>query len=279
MNANVPRIMPGAQPFFARGSAAVGVLCLHGFTASPAEVRWLAQHLAQDGHTVFAPRLAGHGSAYHDLARARWRDWVLSAWDGYQVLAAQCQRVVIAGHSMGGMIAVLLAAALAQQPEAPLAGLVLLATPLSFPAATRRRSRWLRRVMPYTDQTDRSSLPQYIRGVQRTLGESPIGRVRYDRWATSAVHELMLLASEADRALPELRGPALLIYAASDDLATPAEGERIRARAATSQARLRILGKGGHIVTQDEDREQAFAWTSAFVRQVTGQSEGERPTS
>lgn len=278
MNVSIPHLMPGAEPYFTRGSAASGVLCLHGFTASPAEVRWLAQHLAQDGHTVYAPRLAGHGSEFHDLARVRWHDWVLSAWDAYLVLAAQCERVVIAGHSMGGMIAVLLAAALAQQPGTKLAGLVLLATPLHFPPAMRRRTRWLRRVMPYTDQTDRTALPEHIRSVQRALGEAPLGRVRYERWSTAAVHELMTLVSEADRALPELRGPMLMIYAEQDDLATLAEGERIRARAATARPELRILHRGGHIVTQDEDRELAFAWMCAFVRRVTGQTEGESAT-
>ena len=50
----------------------VGCLVLHGFTATPSEVRWLAEHLAGQGHTVYAPRLAGHGTTPEALARTRW---------------------------------------------------------------------------------------------------------------------------------------------------------------------------------------------------------------
>src|SRR4030095_16396304 len=97
------QIMPGAEPYFHRGGK-VGCLCLHGFTASPAEVKWFAQHLAAEGYTVYAPRLAGHGTRPQDLARTRWTDWYASASDGYHLLRQQCEKVFVCGMSMGGLL-------------------------------------------------------------------------------------------------------------------------------------------------------------------------------
>ena len=40
--------MPGAEPFYFKGTAA-GCLLLHGFTATPQELRGLGEHLAARG--------------------------------------------------------------------------------------------------------------------------------------------------------------------------------------------------------------------------------------
>ena len=56
-----------------------GVLCLHGITGTPFEVRPLAEHFGRLGCTVEAPVLAGHGGTLADLAATRWSDWLRSA--------------------------------------------------------------------------------------------------------------------------------------------------------------------------------------------------------
>jgi carboxylesterase len=259
---------PGSEPTFIRGGE-TGVLCLHGFAASPAEVRWLAEALSRDGHTVFSPRLAGHGSQYRDLARARASDWFLSARDAFDILSAQCSRVLIAGHSMGGMLALLLAAQPDLKAGGTLAGIAVLAAPLRFSPQIRRRSRWLRAVVPYTDQSDVSDFPAQLRQEQARRQEPVVGRVRYDRWSTRAVYEMTRLADAADAVLGDIKVPALLLYGARDRTAPPEEGERIRDRlSATSSCELRIILESGHILTQDRDHEQVFAMVRAFASEV-----------
>ena len=50
----------------------VGALLVHGFTASPTEMRLLGNHLHQRGLTVAAPLLPGHGTNLADLSKQRW---------------------------------------------------------------------------------------------------------------------------------------------------------------------------------------------------------------
>src|SRR4051812_28032023 len=84
--------LPGAESFFLPGGP-TGVLLLHGFTSSPAEVRPLGDFLAAQGYTVYSPLLAGHGTAPEDLRGTTWRDWVASAEAGEEVLRdAHCKR-------------------------------------------------------------------------------------------------------------------------------------------------------------------------------------------
>ncbi|MFQ3566423.1 MAG: alpha/beta fold hydrolase [Aggregatilineales bacterium] len=257
MNAKIA-YLNGAEPFFAPGGS-LGCLCLHGFGASPAEVRWLAQHLASNGHTVYAPRLAGHGTQPADLARTRWRDWYASALDGVALLRGACQRVAVIGHSMGGLLALLLAS------EGAVEGAAALASPIQFSRRQVAQVRSLSYVRSYIDVTDRSPLPQAIRTEQQRRGEPALGRVRYDHWPLAAVLQLFELARTVDRHLHEVAAPLLLLYSYKDSTAGVQHGEYIVERVNSVCITFEKLQESGHILPQDCERERVFALTAAFV--------------
>ncbi len=55
------------------------MLCLHGITGTPFEVRPLAEQFGRLGCSVEAPMLAGHGGTLADLTATHWSDWFASA--------------------------------------------------------------------------------------------------------------------------------------------------------------------------------------------------------
>lgn len=262
-------LLPGAEPILhlqtdaTRGS--VGVICLHGFTANPSEVRWMAAALHDGGkRTVIAPRLTGHGTSPEDLARTRWRDWLASAMDACHLLqSAGCSRLFAVGHSMGGLLALQLA-----MEGFPLAGVVALATPIHY--RTRRQvaaARVLYPILPYTAQPDRSPLADLILAEQARRDEPVIGRVRYERWPTRAIGQLHALTmnTRARLAAGQMQLPLLLVYSRADITASPESGEIIHHMAATQDKTLRILEHSGHIIPQDVERETAFGWIDEWL--------------
>jgi carboxylesterase len=102
-----------------------GCLLLHGFTGTPLEMVPLAEALAQDGFTVHVARLAGHGTSPEDLAQTTWGDWLGSARSAYRALRARCSSIAVGGLSMGGAIALHLAAT--EDPAAVVAAAALMA--------------------------------------------------------------------------------------------------------------------------------------------------------
>ncbi len=258
MNNTLPNITPGAEPYFQRGSE-IGCLCLHGFMASPAEIRWLSQHLAGQGYTVYAPRLPGHGTDYRSMTRVGWRDWYAAALDSYHILRAQCKQVYIVGHSMGGMLALLLAA------DGLGDGAAVLAAPVQFHSRMMAVAHWLKYVLPYTDHTDRSNLPEIIRAEQARLGESVTGRVRYDRWATRAVAEIYQLAAVVRSRLSQVQTPLLLVYSEADQTAPPENMLLILDNIRSRNREYHLMAEGGHILPQDIARESVFAHVADFI--------------
>ncbi len=67
-------------------------------------MRWLGEYLNQQGYTVCGMRLAGHATRLTDMVRARWRDWLLSVEDGYNLLRSCTDQVFLLGLSMGGVL-------------------------------------------------------------------------------------------------------------------------------------------------------------------------------
>lgn len=253
-------IMPGAEPYFARGGP-LGILLMHGFTASPHEVLWWAQHLAGEGHTVYAPRLAGHGTNPRDMARARWHDWFASAADAYHVLAQQCERVVVGGLSMGAALALITAAVF------DVAGVMVLAAPLvPYPNLSPLRMRIAKLAQPYTDQTDRGPFAEYVLKQQKQRGERPLGRVRYGLWSSAAVEQLTFVMANARESLPKVAAPVLAVYSKGDETVRPHHLDALKAGLTHStRVETHLLETSGHILTQDTEHEIVFALSSAFV--------------
>lgn len=226
-------------------------------------MRWLAEHVAGEGHTVYAPRLPGHGTNYRDLSRTRWTDWYAGALDGYHLLRGCCERVFVVGHSMGGLLALLLAANVA------VAGAAAMATPVMLRGRSLDYAQWLKYILPYTDQTDRGDLPERIRAEQARRGESIVGRVRYDRWSTAGVAELVRLAHVTRVNLPAVAVPLLLIYS-SDDRTVPLENLSLIAGAVGSAVvEQHTLSGSDHILPQDSQRETVFQLVADFVKRFT----------
>lgn len=258
MTGTFPAIRAGAEPFFSRGGP-VGCLVLHGFMASPAEIRWLCQHLAAQGHTVYGPRLPGHGLDERDMARLRWHDWYAAALDGYHLLRAQCQQVIVVGHSMGGVLALLVGA------NMPADGLAVLAAPIRLTHWMARNAHRLQVMLPYTTQADTSTLPEVIRAEQSRRGEPVLGRVRYERWSTAAVSQLYRLVQVAYDRLPDVTAPLLLVYSKADVTVALDNQAVIASRVRSASIQQATVDHSDHILIQDTERDIVFQHVANFI--------------
>jgi carboxylesterase len=256
-----PTIMPGAEPFFHRGNQ-IGCLCLHGFMASPNELRWMGEALAAQGFTVYVPRLTGHGIDHRIMTRMHWYDWYTSALDGYHILKAQCEQVIPIGLSMGGLLALMLAA------EYPVAGVGVLASPLFVKARIVRHTGWLKYLVRYTEQPDSQRLRDVIHQEQVRRGDPLVGRVRYNTWATSAVWEFNKLMLRARACLPDVTAPLLTIYAQRDDTGLVENVEILKRESSSAAIESFILLETGHILSQDIERETVFQLINNFIRAI-----------
>jgi len=256
------KIMRGAEPIYLIGNR-VGCLCLHGLSASPQEMAWLAQHMHKQGFSAHVPRLYGHGVSRKHFRRVLWRDWYLSALDGYHLLRAHCDQLFVIGLSMGGLLALRLAAA------ETVSGVVVLGSPLKLDAPLWL-AHYLRYVRPavLTSSPDDTPLDARIRDLQAQRGEPITGRVAYYQMSTAGVAELHKLQGEVKRCLPQVRVPTLLIFSKQDQTVPYKNMALIQAGLVNAQVETLTLEQSDHILTNDVECETVFTATEAFVRRI-----------
>src|SRR5437667_9429489 len=119
-----PGSAPAAEGFALAGSRPLGCLLIHGFTATPDEMRPLGEALAARGFPVRAVRLAGHGTEVADLAGTRWTDWFASGAEGADRRHRDVPALAVPGMSLGALLALHLAAT----PPAEVSALLLRGT-------------------------------------------------------------------------------------------------------------------------------------------------------
>lgn len=106
------------------GASRLGCLLIHGYGGSPFEVEGLAAALDGEGFSTGLVTLPGHGEGYKDFGKYGFFDWLAHAEKEYAAFAERHSRVALIGFSLGGTLALNLAA------RFPVAGIVTISTPL-----------------------------------------------------------------------------------------------------------------------------------------------------
>ena len=231
------------------GEGGPAVLCLHGLSGTPYEVRSTAQALAGAGFACRGPLLPGHGESPEALRRTPAAAWLESAGRAYDQLAEHHPRVYVLGLSMGGVLALWLC-----QSRAP-AGALVMAAPLDL----GRRARWgvalLRRLVRFVPSRSDIRDPE-------ALARHP----SYARMPLAAVRELIALGARVDADLGQIGAPLCLLYSRGDRTVPLANAERIRSAVGTASPQLHVLARSGHVLPVDLERERVARLAVDFFR-------------
>jgi carboxylesterase len=243
------------RPFTLDGARDVGVLCLHGFTSTPYEVRGLGEALHRLGATVRGPLLPGHGTTARQLDATTWRDWFGAVEAHYLELRARCAKVAVVGQSMGGLLGTYLAV---KRPE--VTAVASLGAPLWLDGLGRRVARWT---------GPGGCLHGRVREVPK-LGGSDIADLEakasfpsYPTIPLAALHSLCELMVEVDGVLGQVRPPILVMHARQDHTAPVAGAYRMAVLAAAE--RLVVLDRSYHLISLDLERDIVEREVVAFM--------------
>lgn len=259
-------IVPGAEGIALVPSAArEAVLLLHGFGDTPQTLEKLAATLHARGFAVYVPLLPGHGRTLRDFRASGRTQWLTAARAALASTVARHERVGVAGLSMGGALAVVLAA-----ESRSVAALALLAPYLEPPESVRvfaRASTIVGTVMPYLAGRSARSI------------HDPVERARalaYRAAPPRLIGELVALADQAREDLGRVRAPTLYIQSREDNRLTAGAAERAFAALGVSAdlKALEWVQGAGHVITVDYGWEHVASrvgdWMEHYVRAGTG---------
>jgi pimeloyl-ACP methyl ester carboxylesterase len=249
------------------------ILCIHGYWATPATFGRLKPRLEAAGYHVVTPALPFHDRdpglpPPGELGRLTIEDYASFLVAEVTKLAAP---PVIMGHSMGGMLAQIVAA------RVPHAGLVLLSTAATASTAvpaldTLRTMLGVVTKWGWWEEPTRIDYPRWRWGVANGVPED-LARAEYAAlvWDSGRVMAEMTLpglsASGATKVdYGKLDKPALVIVGA-DDRTTVAGISRATARKLTGTVDYHELPGVGHWLFWGETEVQVGDWIEKWLRQ------------
>jgi carboxylesterase len=252
-------IIKGAEAIDLREEGSHGVLLLHGFGDTPQTLSLFADHLFRSGFAVFAPLLPGHGRTLEEFTRSRADDWILAAQDAFIEMRRNYRVLSVSGLSMGGALAVILAA-----EHHDIASLVLFAPYLGMPlwlrAASVTQWVWGRLVGPVTASNPRS--------IQDPLEREK--NLSYGQVTGRSIFELSRIVRRARRALPHVVTPTLIIQSREDPRVAPSVARRALKNIGAAQKKIVWTTGAGHIITVDYGRERLFSEAERWLSSHPG---------
>lgn len=236
--------LPGAQPT---------VVCIHGFTGTPAEVSIACDAAQAVGLAAEAPLLPGHGSSSDELAKLNYADWLHHAQEVFDRIRARGP-VFLVGLSLGS----LLATELCLSAPGDVRGLALLGNAFWLQAPY---PRWALQL------ADAWALPNWT----LRKGESDLGdlqeRQRQLSYRVQPLHGAIsvLRAGETLRErLHRLHRPLLVLHGARDGLCPVSNAWRVAERAGSRESRVVVYPRSHHLLTRDVERDAVARELKSF---------------
>ena len=235
--------------FFWEGGS-IGILLLHGLTATVAEVRPLAKQLHKLGYTVAGPLLPGHGTTPDELNQVSWQDWLWTAKTSYHHLATICDHVFVGGESTGAVIALQLAT---QQRN--ISGILAFAPSIRLNLSMADLLK-MYAVLPFKNVVEK---------------ENPDGHPLwqgYDVYPLWGSRELLLLADDTEQKLAKIDQPIFIVQGRLDETIDPQCGQIILDGIQSTYSELHWMEKSGHVVILDDELDEIVNLTQLFIQKA-----------
>lgn len=246
-------VLAGAEAWTHTGNSRHGALCIHGFTGNPSSMRGVAESFAAAGYHVELPRLPGHGTAVADMVPTRWSHWTAEVEAAYQRLASRCDRVVVAGLSMGGSLTLWTAL---EHPE--VAGIVCV-----NPAAQPQAPEVVEMVQEMI-----ASGTEVMPGIGSDIADPDVVEISYPE---TPLRPLLSLVQDGVTPMVSRYGsstvPMLLITSRNDHVVDPVQSDQLAEQWGGPVERI-MLDRSFHVATQDYDKELIFDAAVSFAGRV-----------
>lgn len=226
----------------------MGIVLVHGFLASPAEVRLFAEKLGHLGFAVIGPRLKGHGTSPWDLRERSWTDWLASVQRAYRIMQSYCDDICLIGFSTGSALALLQAA---EQPDG-LAGVVAISTPVKF-----RNKNMI--FVPLVHHANKlvSWLHTYEEIMPFRPNDTEHPEINYNSMPVRSLFELRLMVNQLVKRLQDVHCPALIIQGDEDPVVVPDSANRVYDKISSKLKRLEFVHSQRHgILNENIDNTQ-----------------------
>ena len=244
-----------------------GVLLIHGLMAAPEEVREWAEFLYSMGYTVYAVRMAGHGTSAIDLAVREASEWVASVDRGHEILKSCCEHISIAGFSTGASVALYQAI---KKPNA-FDTLVCISAPLKFKKLSTHFAEPVNAWNHFFQAWDTSILGNVAKTEKLrkefATNHADNPHINYLRCPVHSIVQIKRLMSEVCESFSSISIPTLVIHGTNDPKVDVQSSRKIFARIQSKHKQYKEVDFHLHGIIRGDIAKHVFNEVKSFFNQ------------
>ena len=252
-------VMEDGKPFFFDGDHKIGCLLIHGFTGTTSSMKPMGEYLAAKGLTVLGPRLPGHGTDVKDMAHWSYTDWTATVETALEELGSLCEKVFVAGLSMGGTLTLYLGENFPDR----ISGIVTISAAGVPNLTTSFILNQAQKLIPVMKHLIKS-LP----GVGNDVKDPAVTEIAYDKYSTNAAHEYKKLSVAVTADLGRITMPIKIFHSREDHVIPTKNALFVFDHVNSSDKELVWLENSYHVATIDFDKELIFDQSYDFITRV-----------
>ncbi len=219
----------------------IGCLLIHGLGGAVSEIEPLADYLEKEGCLVETPILKGHTGQRKDLQGVSYEDWIHSAEKSLLKLKSKCQKIIVVGFSMGGLIALNLA------KKNLLLAVITINTPIYY---------WnfkiiFQKIADDFKSKNYSNINHYLRSNQKL----PL----------NALVNFQILLEKTKRILKTITCSVLIIQALEDDSVKWQSGHYLFENLAAVDKKIKYYEKEGHLILKSAAAGNVIKEIKTFI--------------
>ena len=234
----------------------LGIYIIHGFSSTTYEVKKIAQHLANQGYHVKADNLPGHGTTIEDCNSTKYHEWLTFVEQNVAELYTYCDKVIVMGVSMGGVLALYLGTVF------PLDGIISASPLIKFKKEfdVRVLARLFHRFKP-TIKKQSTFHPDQLK-------VSRVAFYGYNYYPVVALNEMRKLIDKVKIKLSTISSPILLMHSKVDRTSLFKNHKLIKNLLTTDHLSTLILEESSHNIfdTETDEKNIIFSAIDNFVK-------------
>lgn len=235
------------SPFHWKGTNDIGVLLVHGFTATSVEVRQLGRYLNQAGYSVAGPLLPGHGTDPDDANQFKKEDWIKSVNQCLDQLATQCKKIFIGGESMGGLLSLICA-----DSHPSISGILLYAPAVKVPGLGKT-----------------AFLAPFKNYIFKKNTDDTMPWQGYNVIPLAAARQLWKLQAQVKQILPNIVQPIIIFQGILDQTIDPISSKIVYETVSSKNKEYVQLEESGHCILLDVEKEKVFSLSKTFIERYS----------
>ena len=232
--------------------AKLGCLLLHGFTSHLDSVTAVVPLLEQMGLPYRLPILRGHNQTYQALEGVSWPDWYADADQALDELKQEATEVIIIALSMGGLIALDLAA---KRPD-DIKAIALMAPAMRSADPLAPAARVIAHFAKYWPVDAKRAFSDQERAARCQ---------NYPKAPTKTIVSFLDYGKYIENQLSKVTVPILILHSRRDRVIHPKSAEIIYAKVNSNQKELHWFEQTGHEMLLDTEIEAVLAKLQNFI--------------